>query len=488
MSDSSSLEMASLISLLGGEARQACAELLDRLELRRPARHLGEVLGVGHGRRRVGRECRQGLELLRVPRVRSVVMDGQHAEGTVLAAQERHRGKGVEPFLHHRGPERLRAWVVAVADREERVPGCHRLGRQRRERGFAGRSEVRGREPPTRLRAGRAVGPEQADRRPFRPEQAAGVLHDGGEDPVDVQLAGDVDRDPAERLGAMELQCGRLPQLVRMDGDRDRAGNCRNEHDPLRGQRVHPRRRRGGCPTVRRCHRGWQPPRDSPAGFPSRPASPSRPGRSRRQVPLHAGPGPAGPATPRAIPASPPRHPGPLARPAGRRDARGPRPGRGRHDRAGARRPRSPRRRCPRPARAGRRGASGSPSRAWSAPAPRASPARPRLVARSRWDGRKTRPPTCRPTSSRRRATSTPRSGARSASEAPGAAATLEPPEPLAGPILSLTGRPLAPGGALASREPNPPGETDLVARVLRQGEPADPRSGHADDFSWPRL
>jgi hypothetical protein len=74
------------------------------------------------------------------------------------------------------------------------------------------------------------------------------------------------------------------------------------------------------------------------------------------------------------------------------------------------------------------------------------------------------------------------------ASEEPGAPATQEPPKPLAGPILSLTGRPLSPGGALASREPTLPGETDLVAQVLRQGEPADPRSGRADDFSWPRL
>jgi uncharacterized protein len=74
------------------------------------------------------------------------------------------------------------------------------------------------------------------------------------------------------------------------------------------------------------------------------------------------------------------------------------------------------------------------------------------------------------------------------APEAPGAAATLEPPKPLAGPILSLTGRPLSPGGALASGGTNPPGATDLVARVLRQGEPTDPRSGRADDFSWPRL
>ena len=74
------------------------------------------------------------------------------------------------------------------------------------------------------------------------------------------------------------------------------------------------------------------------------------------------------------------------------------------------------------------------------------------------------------------------------APEPPGAPETLEPPKRLAGPILSLTGRPISPGGALASLEPSPPGETDLVARVLRQGEPADPRSGRADDFSWPRL
>ena len=74
------------------------------------------------------------------------------------------------------------------------------------------------------------------------------------------------------------------------------------------------------------------------------------------------------------------------------------------------------------------------------------------------------------------------------APEEPGAPPALEAPKPLAGPILSLTGRPLSPGGELASREPNPPGETDLVARVLLHGEPADPRSGRADDFSWPRL
>jgi hypothetical protein len=71
---------------------------------------------------------------------------------------------------------------------------------------------------------------------------------------------------------------------------------------------------------------------------------------------------------------------------------------------------------------------------------------------------------------------------------APGSPAPLEPPKPLAGPILSLTARPISPGGALAEREATPAGEPDAVARVLRLGEPVDPRTGRADDFSWPRL
>ncbi len=71
--------------------------------------------------------------------------------------------------------------------------------------------------------------------------------------------------------------------------------------------------------------------------------------------------------------------------------------------------------------------------------------------------------------------------------EAPGAA-PIETTKPLAGPILSLTARPTSPGGVLAAREMIPAGEPGPVARVLRFGEPAEPRSGRADDFSWPRL
>jgi hypothetical protein len=78
--------------------------------------------------------------------------------------------------------------------------------------------------------------------------------------------------------------------------------------------------------------------------------------------------------------------------------------------------------------------------------------------------------------------------GAPGESAAPGSPAPLVPSKPLAGPILSLTARPISPGGALAAREATLTGEPQAVARVLRYGEPADPRAGRADDFSWPHL
>ncbi len=78
--------------------------------------------------------------------------------------------------------------------------------------------------------------------------------------------------------------------------------------------------------------------------------------------------------------------------------------------------------------------------------------------------------------------------GAPEGPPAPGAEAPIEPPKPEAGPILSLTARPTSPGGALAEREATPAVEPVAVMRVLRLGEPVDPRAGRADDFSWPRL
>jgi len=65
-----------------------------------------------------------------------------------------------------------------------------------------------------------------------------------------------------------------------------------------------------------------------------------------------------------------------------------------------------------------------------------------------------------------------------------GAIAPVVAEKPLAGPILSLTARPVSAGGALASRRAG----AEPVNRILTQGEAVAPRLGRADDFSWPRL
>jgi hypothetical protein len=62
------------------------------------------------------------------------------------------------------------------------------------------------------------------------------------------------------------------------------------------------------------------------------------------------------------------------------------------------------------------------------------------------------------------------------------------PPRPEAGPILSLTARPVAPGGVLASLESARQTGGPAVEKVLRRGQPTDPAPGRADDFVWPRM
>ena len=68
-----------------------------------------------------------------------------------------------------------------------------------------------------------------------------------------------------------------------------------------------------------------------------------------------------------------------------------------------------------------------------------------------------------------------------------GGAAPAEPSKPLAGPIESLTARPLSPGGALVTRQSGAR-ELGPAERLLAQGAPSAPKPGRADDFSWPRL
>lgn len=67
-----------------------------------------------------------------------------------------------------------------------------------------------------------------------------------------------------------------------------------------------------------------------------------------------------------------------------------------------------------------------------------------------------------------------------------GAPVASTPRKPPAGPIQSLTGQPISPGGALLTRatvQREPPEIEDVLAR----GVPVDPKPGRADDFSWPR-
>jgi uncharacterized protein len=82
---------------------------------------------------------------------------------------------------------------------------------------------------------------------------------------------------------------------------------------------------------------------------------------------------------------------------------------------------------------------------------------------------------------------------------APGVANVPEPatgkeppkPKPVAGPIQSLTGPALAPGGELASRmtaaKTKPNEAESVIEQTLRQGRPLAPKPGRSDDYVWPR-
>jgi hypothetical protein len=64
-------------------------------------------------------------------------------------------------------------------------------------------------------------------------------------------------------------------------------------------------------------------------------------------------------------------------------------------------------------------------------------------------------------------------------------------PKPAAGPILSLTGPALAPGGALATRTTAASAKRNeariLIEQTLQQGRPLASKPGRADDYTWPR-
>jgi hypothetical protein len=73
----------------------------------------------------------------------------------------------------------------------------------------------------------------------------------------------------------------------------------------------------------------------------------------------------------------------------------------------------------------------------------------------------------------------------------PGSPEAQEPEKPVAGPVLSLTSPPLAPGAVLATPLDNAreaqtrAGKT--IERVFSEGRALDPKPGRVDDFAWPR-
>jgi hypothetical protein len=64
----------------------------------------------------------------------------------------------------------------------------------------------------------------------------------------------------------------------------------------------------------------------------------------------------------------------------------------------------------------------------------------------------------------------------------------LPKPRPEVGPVVPLNRVDVSPGGALASAPPRlDPDTAVVVEKTLRNGVPPAPRSGRADDFTWPK-
>ena len=334
-------------------------------ELGRPRRHPLEVLGGPDRDAGLGRQGGHGLEVVVGPGVRLVVVDVEQAE-QLGAVEQRRRADGVEALLDDRGTDALAARVVAVVDGEERTalrrrprPGSD-IGRE-----VADAREVGRRQAAADLGDGAAVGALEEDRAAVGLEQDHGVVDEAGEDPVEVEAAADVARDPVERLGPMELV-----------GDLLRAGARPRRSCRWRWRRPRrPRRRAARATTVVSATR-WSTPHGPPSAGMTTASSGRPPGRIGSGAPVprlrsargrgpsvgssgHAAAASAAPRTPnvcgrstsrcgaasvgasrrRAGPGG--RRGAPRAPRGGGRRRRGPGPPRGRGRRRG-RRPRSP--------------------------------------------------------------------------------------------------------------------------------------------------
>ena len=199
-----------------GQPVQACPQLLDRPELRGPRGHPLEVLGRADRHARLGREGGHRLEVVLGPGVRSVVIDDEEPE-QLGAVEERRGADGVVALLDHGRTHALTARVVAIVDREHRSTCGDRERGQGAGRELADAPEVARREAPTHLGDDASVRPLQEHGGAIGFEQDHRVIDQTGQDPVEVEPAADVARDPMERLRAMKLAGDLLPS----SGDRD---------------------------------------------------------------------------------------------------------------------------------------------------------------------------------------------------------------------------------------------------------------------------
>ena len=203
---------------------QARPELLDRLELRRPCRHLLEVLRRSDRDAGLGGEGGDRVELVAGPLVRCVVVHVEEAEHLV-AVEQRRGAHRVEALLHHGRADVGAARVVAIVGREQRTAGSDRVVREASCREIADGREVGGRQASTDLGDDPAVGLAQEHGGAVALEQHHRVADEAGQDPIEVQAAADVARHPPQRLGPVEQVGDLLLASDDADDGADRVGH-----------------------------------------------------------------------------------------------------------------------------------------------------------------------------------------------------------------------------------------------------------------------
>ena len=209
------------------------SELLDRLELRGPGRHLLEVLRGPDGDARLGRQGGDRFELVRRPAVRLVVVDVEQPQ-ELRAIHQRRGAERVEALLHDGRPDAAAARVVRIAHGEQRPASGDGQRRQRPLREVADRGQVLGRQAAADLGRDRTVRALEEDRRAVTLEQHHRVIDEAGEDAVEVEPAPDVARDAAQGLRAMEQVRNLL--LASTDGD-ERAEGVGDDPDEVQVER-----------------------------------------------------------------------------------------------------------------------------------------------------------------------------------------------------------------------------------------------------------